>query len=373
MYVGHVPRASRHHFGGIRKLPSGRFQARYYHAGARFPAPTTFQTKADAIAWLASIETDIRRGAWVDPGGGGMTVAELAQRWLDHDPSKRASTLLRDEAILRLHVLPPLGGRRTDEVTPPDVQRLVNTWAKAQAPRTARRQYDVVRALFAYAVASDWLARSPCRGIDLPRVEALRRPPLASDDVWRIAREMDQRYSPMVWLGAVLGLRWGEVAGLTVGSLDLLRGTLTVSDQLGRDRKLGPPKSSAGRRTLSLPRVLVELLAAHLAVSALTAADADHLVFTTRQGAPLDYGHWRQRTWTPAVRAAGLPGTGFHDLRRAAATALVLDGVDLKTAQVRLGHSDPRLTLAVYAQATTEADRVAAERLGERFFGAGRP
>jgi len=37
--------------------------------------------------------------------------------------------------------------------------------------------------------------------------------------------------------------------------------------------------------------------------------------------------------------------------------------VDLKTAQTRLGHSDPRLTLAVYAQATTEGDRVAAERL----------
>jgi integrase len=49
---------------------------------------------------------------------------------------------------------------------------------------------------------------------------------------------------------------------------------------------------------------------------------------------------------------------------------LVLDGVDLKTAEARLGHSDPRLTLAVYAQATAEADKDAAERLGHRFFGA---
>ena len=65
-----------------------------------------------------------------------------------------------------------------------------------------------------------------------------------------------------------------------------------------------------------------------------------------------------------------MPGVSFHDLRRANATALVLDGVDLKTAQTRLGHSDPRLTLAVYAQATTEADKDAAERLGHRFFGA---
>ena len=46
----------------------------------------------------------------------------------------------------------------------------------------------------------------------------------------------------------------------------------------------------------------------------------------------------------------------------------VLDGVDLKTAQTRLGHSDPPLTLAVYAQTTSEADRAAAEALGRRFI-----
>jgi integrase len=58
----------------------------------------------------------------------------------------------------------------------------------------------------------------------------------------------------------------------------------------------------------------------------------------------------------------------FHDLRRANATRLVLEGIDLKTAQTRLGHTDPRLTLGIYAQATTEADRQAADRLGERFL-----
>jgi integrase len=56
----------------------------------------------------------------------------------------------------------------------------------------------------------------------------------------------------------------------------------------------------------------------------------------------------------------GLDGLGFHDLRRLNATVLVAEGVDVKTAQSRLGHSDPRLTLAVYAQATDDADRAAA-------------
>jgi integrase len=99
-------------------------------------------------------------------------------------------------------------------------------------------------------------------------------------------------------------------------------------------------------------------------------ADADALVFVSEQGGPLRYERWRGRVWLPATRRACLEGLRFHDLRRANATALVLDGIDLKTAQTRLGHSEPRLTLAVYAQATSEADRAAADALGRRFLDA---
>jgi Phage integrase family len=93
----------------------------------------------------------------------------------------------------------------------------------------------------------------------------------------------------------------------------------------------------------------------------------DAHVFCMPEGGPLDYAHWRVRHWLPATTAVGLPWLTFHDLRRANATALVTAGVDLKTAQTRLGHSDPRLTLAVYAQATTAADRDAADRVAALF------
>jgi hypothetical protein len=87
----------RRHFGSVRKLPSGRYQASYWHLAERHTAPTTFTTKADAQAWLSNIETNIHQGDWVDPAGGRLTVAELAARWKERDPSKRSSTLDRDE------------------------------------------------------------------------------------------------------------------------------------------------------------------------------------------------------------------------------------------------------------------------------------
>lgn len=72
--------------------------------------------------------------------------------------------------------------------------------------------------------------------------------------------------------------------------------------------------------------------------------------------------------WVPACQAARVDGLGFHALRRASATALVGVGVDLKTAQTRLGHSDSRLTLNLYAQAVADVDRDAADLLAARFM-----
>jgi integrase len=253
-------------------------------------------------------------------------------------------------------------------VTPPDIQQLVNGWASRNAPRTVDRQYDVVRAMFSYAVRSDWISRSPCRDIKLPAVTSSRRMALTIENITALARAIDSRYECMVWLGAVLGLRWAEAAGLTVGSLDLLRNNVTVSQQVSRDRTTGEPKSHAGRRQIAIPEELSSALAAHMSAHQLTGAEPGRLLFTTRQGRPLDYSHWRQRVWLPAVAQAGVDGAGFHDLRRANATTLVAEGVNVKTAQTRLGHADPRTTLAVYAQAVPQADRAAADALAQAFF-----
>jgi integrase len=185
---------------------------------------------------------------------------------------------------------------------------------------------------------------------------------------------MDERYRAIVWVAAVLGWRWSEVAGLRVGFVDLLRGTATVAETLTRDRigrpVDGPPKSTAGDRTLAIPTALADIIAAHMAARGLTGADTERRLFEAPRGGALRYSNWLRRVWESATVAAGCEGAGFHDLRRANATALVTGGVDVKTAQVRLGHRDPRLTLGIYAQAVPEVDRQAAETAAAVFLGA---
>jgi integrase len=171
----------------------------------------------------------------------------------------------------------------------------------------------------------------------------------------------------MVWLGAVLGLRWSEAAGLRVGDLDFFRQEVRVEVQLGRDRRLSAPKSEAGRRTMAAPQWLLQALRELIKQRGLARGDTDALLFVNLSGGPLNYTAWRRERWVPACRQAGLPNLRFHDLRSLAASAMVAEGVDVKTAQRRLGHANVALTLQVYARGSAEADRRAADLVGERF------
>jgi integrase len=356
----------------VRMTKSGRrYDVRLRDPDGR-PYARTFRTRKEAEAFEARERADRSRGAWADPRGADRTLAEVAQHWLAANPSKKPTSLAIDELTVRVHLASAIGSRRLGSVTQPDIQGLVNSWCGAAAPRTVRRRYGVLRAIFAYAVQADWLGRTPCRGIKLPAVTGTRRCLLSPDDVAKLVQATVVEYRPMVWLGAALGLRWSEVAGLRVGAIDLLQRKLTVAEVITRDGRgrpvVGTPKSSAGARNIAMPDALVRLLAEHLALRGLTAADADCLVFEAPNGGPLRYSNWRRRVWLPATVAAQCPGAGFHDLRRASATALIIGGVNVRTAQARLGHSDPRLTLSIYAQVVEEADRQAAETVGSQFF-----
>ena len=332
----------------------------------------TFPTKREAVAFEASERTDRRRGTWTDPRYSNLTVADVASRWLAANPAKRPNTYATDESAVRVH-LEVWMHRSIGSITQPDVQGLVNAWSATAAPRTVKRRYGVLASVFAYAVSADWLGRSPCRDIHLPTITTTRRMSLDADQVEAIAEHTDPRYRTMVWIGAILGWRWEEVAGLRVGALDLLRGVATVAETNIRDQKgrplVGQPKSTASRRSIAIPAVLVDVLAEHMAATGITAADPDRLLFASPEGGLLRYSNWRNRVWLPAVRAAGCEGAGFHDLRRANATQLVAGEVDVKTAQGRLGHSDSRLTIGLYAEVVGAVDRRAAETIGDVFLG----
>jgi hypothetical protein len=124
-------------------------------------------------------------GGWIDPRQSSVTFRDWAAEWLASDPGKRASTLTRDESILRNHLLPALGNRPLATITQRDIQKLISAWARQAAPRTVRRQYDVLRAVLA-AVESDLLLRSRPGGSSsrYPRRSTATSSPRQSSPRW---------------------------------------------------------------------------------------------------------------------------------------------------------------------------------------------
>lgn len=161
---------SRRPFGRIRKLPSGRWQARHPDAAGRdVPAPVTFVSKGDAVRYLAKVQADLDRGQWRDPRLGQITFGNWVDEWLASNPSKRATTKARDDSVLRTHFVPPLGPRPLASITPAHVRSVVDVMSAALAPATVRTNLGVLRAVMNAAVDADLIGRSPVRGIRVKR------------------------------------------------------------------------------------------------------------------------------------------------------------------------------------------------------------
>jgi integrase len=207
-------------------------------------------------------------------------------------------------------------------------------------------------------VEARFIAVNPC-GIRGAASDGAREMRIATvDQVAAIAKRVPARYRALVLVAAFGGLRWGELAGLRRKRLDLERARSRWPSSSWRSTapsRVGPPKSAAGRRTVTLPAVVVEVLAEHLA--RYTAKSPEAFVFLSSQGRHLRRSNFNRRVWQPATRAAGVEGLRVHDQRHTAGTLATAAGGSLREVMDRLGHST---TVAAVRYQHVMADRDAA-------------
>lgn len=352
-------------FGTMRKLPSGRYQARYWHLGCQVAAPTLFPTKADARAWLASVETDLRRGEHVDPSSGSARFGDYAREWMT-TRSLRPRTHETYESQLR-HILAKFERAELRSITPSSVRSWHGRLSHSGlSPNTTAKVYRLFRTIMSTAV-DDGLLRTNPVGIKGAAVEhSIERPLLTWDDVGALARAIEPRFSALVWVAATSGLRFGELSGLDRSRVDLDTATIRVDRALGfvkgEGAILGPPKSDAAYRSVALPASIVDVLRSHL--EHFTQDGPHALVFTSTKGCPL-LNRYFAPSWARAKCAAGIDDSvRFHDLRHLAGTAAATSGASLREVMARMGHSSSEASLR-YLKAAEDRDReiaVAIER-----------
>jgi len=195
------------------------------------------------------------------------------------------------------------------------------------------------------------------------------RPTLTVDELLRLSESVPGRYRALILVGGILGLRWGESIGLRIRDVDFLRRTITVNQEVSEvtgQLAIEPPKTPSSIRTLAVPIFVIEAITEHL-VTHRRPVEPDDLVFVGPKGGVLRRAFVR-RTFKPAVTSADLPSTlTFHGLRHVAATLMVSNNEHPRVIQHRLGHTDPKLSMGLYAHVPDDADRAAADHLQRMF------
>ena len=359
--------ARRRSFGTIRRLPSGRYQARYPGPnGLLRTAPDTFESRPDAARFLSAVETDMQRGLWSDHKTGDTTVRVYADAWLAERRVRGRPLAPRTVDTYRhsldMWILPFLGEMPLRTLTPAVVRRWHAEVAASTGTTATRQAYALLHAILNTAVADDAIGRNPCRIRGAGQPHTPERPLIDPADVERAAAAMPAGLEATVLLALWAHLRIGEVLGLQRGDIDLDAGTLTVHRQVVEVRGRGPivvePKMGS-RRVVHLPQPAVDAIRRHL--DAMGPMLPTARLFRRPDGNELRLMHL-EWYWRKARKIAGIDHAHFHDLRHAGLTMSAQVGATLAEVMRRAGHSSAAAAIR-YQHAADKRDREIAERL----------
>ncbi|MBV7697597.1 site-specific integrase [Streptomyces sp. TRM70350] len=356
----------RRQFGRVRKLPSGRYQARYRGPdGVDRPAPETFRTKRDADDWLAEKQSELRQGDWRDPDAGKVPFGDYAAAWVRERPlAPRTAELYA--SLLRLHLAPTFGAMAVADITP----AAVRTWRRARldagvGPSTVAKAYALLRTILGTAVEDELIRRNPCQIKNGGAVVTPERPTATIPEVFAIADKIQPRYKALVLLAAFCGLRWGELVALHRSDIDLDHGMIrvrgAVSELTSGRRVYKAPKSAAGKRLVAVPASVLPFLDTHMKVYAESGAAGR--VFVGAKKATPRRNHFN-RLWHKACADAGIKGLRFHDLRHTGNTLASRTNASTKELMTRLGHSTARAAL-IYQHANYDREREIADAVDD--------
>lgn len=323
-----------------------RYRVRYRKPDRSQTDKRGFRTKRDAELFLASVEVSKARGEYVDATAAKIPVGSLGVAWLEGRKATLKPSAYRPlEITWRLHVEPRWGTTDVGQVQHSDVQAWASELATRRSATVTLRAHGILAGVLDAAVADRRVPRNVARAISLPRKVGKRHVYLTHEQVEALAEECGDNKT-LVLVLAYTGLRWGELVGLRVRNLDMLRRRIQVDENavhVGGEIIVGTPKTHK-RRSVPFSAFLAEPLAQQC-----EGKGRDDLVFgngVAHKIRPDQRGGWfayaKKRAKTP-------PELTIHDLRHTAASLAIAAGANVKAVQRMLGHASAAMTLDTYA------------------------
>ncbi|WP_420123764.1 tyrosine-type recombinase/integrase [Nakamurella sp.] len=352
------------------------------------------KTKGVVVQKVRDLERARDQGQVRRPGQR-WTVAAWLDHWLENiaRPNLRATSYSAYQVAVRRHLIPEIGKHRLDRLEPEHLERLYRKIvADGGRPGRAHQVHRTIRTALGEAHRRGHVARNVAALARPPRVQLDPVQPYTVDEVRAIMRTARGHPNGVRWaIALALGLRQGEVLGLTWSDVDLDAGFLRIRatrhrptyghgcggacgktagrcpQRIQSNRAAGDTKSDAGRRTVGLPAALGDLLREHRDEQKSWQEAARQLwqdgdwVFTSRVGAPLNPSSDYHR-WKALLREAGVRDGRLHDARHTAATVLLVLGVPERTVMGIMGWSSTAMA-ACYQHVTDPIRRQVANQV----------
>lgn len=284
-----------------------------------------------------------------------LTVTEYLQRHIGGLSGVERRTITDYERYLRNDIGPAFGVVPLDKLTRADIASWVNEMAESGAAYgTMNNKHGFLSGALKQAVKDGDLAANPCDGVKVPRTEEPEMVFLNGPEFQLLKAGFTEYYQPLVEFLVASGCRFSEAVALTPAEVDREAGTVRIVRTWKRDGTrywLGPPKTPKSKRTINVPKAVLEQL-----------DYSNEWLFTTTQGGPVRLTTWRTNVWYKSLARAQradpknlskvlLAKTPrIHDLRHTCASWLIqaTPPVSLPIVQAHLGHESITTTVDRY-------------------------
>lgn len=353
----------------IRQLPSGLWAATVYSPAGRITE--SHELKSVITKWAEDLESDIRRGEFLDPRKAKTPLGEVWEKFKDSRRLEKASRA-RDESTWRTWVGPRWAKVEVGAILKPDVQTWVNDLEKRQVGGwSIIAALNVMKAACELAVDAGLIRANPARRVRPPVPPAHEDRVLTADEEALILARLDElfpgRRDARIFVETILdtGGRWEDIAAVKREAVDLKNGLISLGTVMQRDGTIRDyPKGARSRGDAGFRDAAVsdELLARLKPL--VLATKPGTVVFTAPAGGHVLYPTWRSRVWVPTMRVSVLDEKGKrvkgedgkplwtplvdeplptpHDLRHTFGTRLAEAGVELHDRMAAMGHDDVR-------------------------------
>ncbi|MBS5589733.1 MAG: site-specific integrase [Clostridiales bacterium] len=331
----------------------------------------TGKTQKEVREKMQAAAVAVNTGSYVTPQK--MTVGQWMDAWAaDYLAGAKPATVTIYKNNIKNHIKPALGAVALSDLRPHMVQSFIN--GMELSPASVRLAYKVLHMALEKAVKLEYIPKNPATGSELPKLDPKEIHPLDDQQVAALlnaARGGDMEH--LITVALFAGCRLSELLGLTWDAVDFKQGTITINKQLARPEHRGAtpfisPKNGKARTITPAVSVMTTLkrqkrrqLEQQLKAGPLW-DNPYHVVFSTEIGEPLD--QWKaEKEFSVVLKAAGLTGVRFHDLRHTYAVNAIRAGDDIKTIQGNLGHASAAFTLDRYGHFTERMKQDSAARM----------